>query len=155
MSKVIQLDREELVAFIKATVDKMEYDLGSKLALNTELDDLSGKSIDCSGYARLLVYHCTDGETIMPDGSFNQNEWCKTQGFKRTEYKNASLSDDRLRIAFIRPPSHNRHVWLIINGMTIESFGGHGPGRRVWNSNVLKSNVDDCYVLTDPLNQPA
>ncbi len=151
--KVIKVDREELVRFIKATVDKMKYGLGDKIDLSTPYDKLPGDSIDCSGYVRLAVYKITHGEVKMKDGSANQNDWCRDQGFKKTDYTNAALSDDRIRIAFIRPPSSKRHVWMIVNGKTIESCGGHGPTRRDWNTKVLIENVTDCYVLTDPMNQ--
>ena len=151
--KTLELDREELVKFINASVDKMSYKLGAKLPLHIDYDDLVGKEIDCSGYARVLMHAISHGKIIMPDGSFNQNSWCRSQGLKRTDYDNASLPDDRLRIAFIRPPDKNRHVWYIINGQTIESCGGYGPHRRSWNSSVLMKNVDDCYVVTDPMNK--
>ncbi len=153
--KVIIVDREELVKFIKATEDKMKYGLGDKIDLSTPYDKLPGDSIDCSGYVRLAIYKITHGKIKMKDGSANQNDWCRDNDFKKTDYSNASLSDDRIRIAFIRPPSSKRHVWLIVNGKTIESCGGHGPTRRDWDEKVLKINVTDCYVLTDPMNKAA
>lgn len=151
MSKVIKCDRNALVQFIKETVDKKKYLMGAKVPLHMNSDEWD--TIDCSGYARLLIYKITDGDIIMPDGSFYQNAWCKNQGFKRTPYLSTALKDDRLRIAFIPPKYDNRHVWLIINGMTAESWGGHGPGRRPWNSQPLRKYVSDCYVLTNPLNK--
>jgi hypothetical protein len=74
------------------------------------------------------------------------------QGKPSYDEGNAGLEDGRLRIAFIATkPGHVGHVWLILNGKTIESWGGHGPGRRSWNVKALRERVTSCYVLTNPL----
>jgi len=153
--KVIEVDREELVSFIKHTCDKMKYGLGDKIDLNTPYEKMPGDSIDCSGYVRLAIFKITNGKVKMKDGSANQNNWCAKQGFKKVPYDHAALMDDRIRIAFIRPPNKKRHVWLIVNEWTVESCGGHGPTRREWDTKVLLHNVTDCYVLTDPMNKAA
>ena len=112
------------------------------------------KLSDCSGFVRwLLPLICTEHIDI-PDGSVHQRLWCAKQGFKLTSYKtSAPLKDGRLRIAFIRPKGRKvGHVWLVLNGHTMESYGGHGIGRRLYSEGVLMRRVSDCFVLTDPLD---
>jgi hypothetical protein len=96
----------------------------------------------------------------MPLGSWNQEEWCEDQGFKQTDYlQHAKLHDNRLRIAFAHATDKmpTRHVWLIYNGKTYESYGGHGVDSRAWNAKIDKGRssldqiVSTCFVLTDPL----
>jgi hypothetical protein len=113
------------------------------------------KASDCSGFVRwILAYAVTMKHAlILPMGSYYQNDWCKSQGFKLSKYSDvAGLNDNRLRIAFIKPDSdHHGHVWLILNGRTMECYGGVGVGRRKWDCGVLFRGVDSCYVLTDPM----
>lgn len=42
---------------------------------------------------------------------------------------------------------------LILTGIitNCKLFGGHGVGRRPWDTKVLMDNVSDCYVLTDKI----
>ncbi len=155
--KTIPVDRAELVRLMKLSfsfasraVTYIKYLLGGKLRMGS--DPPSANAVDCSGYVRWLIYGATHGQTLMPDGSWYQQEWCKSQGFKRTDYGHCILHDSRLRIAFINPRAGKvGHVWVIINGQTIESYGGHGAGRRAWDTPALINNVSACYVLTDVL----
>lgn len=137
-------------SFTNRAITYIKYLLGGKLRMGS--DPPSANVVDCSGYARWLIHGATHGKVLMPDGSWYQQEWCKAQGFKRTDYNHCALSDSRLRIAFINTkPGKVGHVWLVINGQTIESYGGHGAGRRPWDAPVLKNGVNACYVLTDVL----
>jgi len=146
----IKVDRNLLIALINKTMDgHCHYELGGK-APSLDADSLSIEGIDCSGYVRWLL-HRISGITI-PDGSWTQRKWCQDQGFKSVKYGagNAGQKDNILRIAFMDPiPGESGHVWLIINGQTIESFGGHGPGRRDWNEGILMRSVDYCFVLSE------
>jgi cell wall-associated NlpC family hydrolase len=154
----IPIDRAELVRLMKSCfsfkdrlLTYIKYRLGAKARMAAvPVEDF--RSIDCSGFVRWLVYNSTHGEVLMPDGSWHQQEWVKSQGFKRTDYKYAGLNDSRVRIAFINTKGKKvGHVWLIVNSQTIESYSGRGAGRRPWNTPVLLKNVDACYVLSDPI----
>jgi hypothetical protein len=149
--KIISVIRDRLVERIKAAFACVKYEMGAKPHLGS-LPCADFTTSDCSGFVRWLIYAATDGKVTMPLGSWTQRKWCQEQGFKQTCYANCGLMDSRLRIAFMDPEcSEAGHVWLIINGQTIECYGGHGAGRRPWNTNVLRKNVDYCFVLTDPL----
>ena len=138
---------------MNACFGKVKYKLGAKAGLHaTPGEDFT--KIDCSGFVRWLLFQCGNGFAAIPDGSWNQWEWCKREGFKESTYdKNgAGLCDSRLRIAFIRAkPGSSGHIWLIINGQTIESYSPVGVKRRPWNYKTLKNNVAAVYVLTEPL----
>lgn len=126
----------------------IHYSLGAKAPhLNCSPSEIT--AIDCSGFVRYLIYQLT-GMTIR-DGSYNQHDWCIAQRLPQAEYDDdASSSDCILRIAFIVPSRqhHIGHVWLILNGMTLESHGHtKGPDRRPWSTRVLLDDVDACYEL--------
>jgi len=147
--KTIPVDRTRLVEALESCENRVTYNLGAKVPLDAEPGAI--KKIDCSGWARWLVHFITHGETTMPDGSQNQLAWCRESNFKLTEFGNCALTDGRLRICFMRAkPGGHGHVWLCINGRTIESYGGHGVGRRKWDT--LKRSVCATYVLTEPLS---
>lgn len=133
---------------------KHRYKMGAKPRLGAKPE--SFVQTDCAGFVRWLLYACTNPKAKLDMGSWYQNQWCAKQNFKDAVYREvAGLKDSRLRIAFIAPGSMGKgsdgHVWLIINGQTIESYGGKGPGRRPWNNKTLLDNVTSCYVLTDVL----
>jgi hypothetical protein len=147
----IKINRAKLVELIKASEGKVKYRLGAK----PHMDAVPGKPgflvCDCSGYVRWLLYNL--GVKDFPDGSWYQRAWCDSHNFKRTAYEHAVLKDDRLRIAFIDGGNGKvGHVWLVINGKTIESCGGRGTCRRPWDAKTLKTKVDHCYVLTNLLS---
>jgi cell wall-associated NlpC family hydrolase len=125
------------------------YKLGAKApTLGCDSHDI--KRIDCSGFVRYIIYRITSGMVKLPDGSWRQHEWCSDQGFKLVRYNEvAFLHDGRLRIAFKNADGGVGHTWLILNGETIEAYGGQGVGRRPWDTLKLKKLVDACYVLTD------
>lgn len=146
--KTIPVNKPVLVDFMNKCLNKISYELGAKARFGAKpLRDFT--KIDCSGFVRWLI-HMASG-VRMPDGSWNQRVWCQKQGFKQNPYKSvAGLKDNRLRIAFIDPTKgKSGHVWLIINGKTIESYGGHGVGRRRWNSLGLYLKAKYCFTLTD------
>lgn len=151
--KTIPINRARLIERMVAAFTCVKYRLGAKPRLGT-LPGVSFTESDCSGFVRWLIYAASIGKVKMPTGSVLQREWCEENGFKRTDYNlHARLEDSRLRVAFINPGGGKvGHVWLVINGQTIESYGGHGAGRRPWNDPVLVRNVDHCFVLTDRLH---
>ena len=146
--KTIDIDRQELVdATVEARRKGVGYKLGAK-AQDINSIPGPGKSIDCSGWMRILLRRAAN--TIIPDGSWLQREWCERQGFKRSTYdqNGAGLKDGRVRIAFIRPKGERAgHVWALWMGKTFESYYRNGPGNRAWDTKTLKSRATDCYVL--------
>lgn len=165
--KTIKVDRELLVTLIKKTCDgHIPYKMGGK-ALSLDCDssvlgeDVHGvmRGIDCSGFVRYILHRISNVD--MPDGSWNQRDWCQKQGFKVCPYSDCAKKDDILRIAFLNKENDDAgHVWLIISGMTIESHGRSkvngvwqdGPSRRPWNWKSLKSKVDFCFEMTLPMS---
>lgn len=143
------LDPEKLRQYLSICMARgIGYKLGAKA------DDLAGEPpdydcIDCSGWVRAAVAVASNGQTILPDGSVNQNDWCSGQGLKRSTFAACRLQDGLTRIAFIRPSLSHAigHVYLARNGRTLESWGGHGPGSRLVTTHVLSAETTDVYVL--------
>lgn len=143
------LDPEKLRQYLAVCMAR-----GIGYALGAKADDLAGEppdyeNIDCSGWVRAAIAVATQGQTILPDGSVNQNDWCAAQGLKRSTFAACRLQDGLTRIAFIRPSAAHAigHVYLARNGRTLESWGGHGPGSRLLTTHVLSAETTDAYVL--------
>jgi len=152
---VIEVKGHLLLDAFAACLGKVKYHLGAKPTIGGVPGYDFTKS-DCSGFVRwILAYSVSVSKSlVLPMGSFHQHEWCKSGGFKSVIYKDvAKLNDSRLRIAFIAPDEgHHGHVWLILNGRTMECYFDYGVGRRKWDCDILLHGVDACYVLTDPLH---
>lgn len=109
-----------------------KYKLGAKASsIDAQFADI--RAIDCSGFTRLIVRRC--GGPVIPDGSAMQLNWLVDNHFKPSSVEYAKLHDDILRM-FVLPQQPGkgvgRHVGFVLNGMTYESYGGHGPGSRPW-----------------------
>lgn len=143
------LDPERLRRYLASCqAHGVGYELGAKA------DDLEAvppdyTAIDCSGWVRAAVAVATEGQTILPDGSVVQNDWCAAQGLKRSTWAACRLQDGLTRIAFIRPNRFRTvgHVYLCRLGRTLESWGGHGPGSRSVTTHILSAETTDVYVL--------
>lgn len=148
----IELDRPLLIELMKKTMGgRVRYRLGAK-APTLDCDSSIIHEIDCSGYVRYLIHRATHGRVTMPDGSFIQRDWCKSEGFRKCDYADCAKLDSVLRIGFITPTKHEAgHVWMICSGQTIESRGGKGPSRRPWHTRVLTRDVAACYILTESM----
>jgi cell wall-associated NlpC family hydrolase len=151
----IPVDRAELVRLMKLCfsfrtyVSTIKYLLGAKPRMGA-IPGAGFSKADCSGFVRWLIHGATHSEVTMPDGSWHQQQWAIKKRFRKVPYDHCGLHDSRLRIAFIRAKRGKvGHVWLTINGMTIESCGGRGATRRPWDTPALLHNVDSCYVLTE------
>jgi len=134
------------VRLLLSTEKEMEgiaYKLDGKVPLSEPIEQID--NIDCSAFVRYVLYHATFKRTILPDGSWNQEQWCKESGLPRETYANTMLCDGAVRIAFLY--GKIRHVWLVLDGLTLESYGGHGPGRRAWNHSHL-IHAGACFRLT-------
>ena len=125
-------------------------------------------AIDCSGYVRTLLDYASGGATDhIPDGSWMEDQWFALTGFAPTEYANGALSDGHLRVAIHHPSGRGGdpvgHIWLVANGHTMESYGGHGPGERPWNHPwflrqrrpLLCASVKDCHGDHATYERPA
>ena len=150
------------------------YGLGSKARnLDAPIDetfqfapgqDCAPKSIDCSGMKRLLLRRCS-GENgtgvLCPDGSFTQNEWMASTGFKH-DIIPAPFSPDYLQNlnpryvydCYCKTGSRGErigHTWLLVNingkWWSLESHGGHGPDMRPWDTPILAQIVTDIYPI--------
>ena len=144
---LIIIDGIHLFGLCRKLMDgHIHYGFGSKTALSSRPEDIT--SIDCSGFVRYLMYQASSAALRMPDGSVVQNEWCGHQQLPLVNYRDAARHDQLIRIAFL-PPHHGHagHVWLIHQGRTLESHGGKGPDRRIWNTPVLIGGVTQCYEL--------
>ena len=143
------IDPEKLRQYLSVCMARgIGYKLGAKA------DDLAGEPpdydhIDCSGWVRAAVAVASHGQTILPDGSVNQNDWCAGQGLKRSTFAACRLQDGLTRIAFIRPSLKHAigHVYLARNGRTLESWGGHGLGSRLVSTHILSAETTDAFVL--------
>ena len=143
--------------FDKQVLQGIKYRLGGKApSLNSSPPALES-GIDCSGIVRLLLFQSTDGALKIPDGSWNQKDWCQ-ENLEKVPYSRAlSPEQNELFIAFITPRVNGAgkigHVWLIAQrdgdkmGETMESYGGHGIGSRNANTGVLTRLVSACYRI--------
>jgi len=147
--KTIAVDRVELIRCMNAC-NGVKYHLGSKPAFN-ETPMVDFKTSDCSGYVRWLLYQTTGGEVELPAGSWYQEEWARDLPLKATGFTNCGLRDNRIRLCFLQANAgEERHVWLCVNGQTIECCGGRGVCRRPWNT-LQQRGAIHTYVLTDPM----
>lgn len=147
--KTLLVDGNLLCLILSKLINQgVRYDYGSK-AWRSIVQTSDIDLIDCSGLVNFLLRR-TANELNCGYSSAEQWQWCEDSGFKKTDYRlHAQLLDRRLRIAFMSHPS--RHVWLILNGKTLESHTTGGVNRRRWNTPILLAGVEACYVLTDPL----
>ena len=148
----LAMDPDKVVAQTQYLIDQgVTYKMGAK-AEPLGVDESTIEQLDCSGFARLVVFHATKaaGEAVeMPDGSANQHAWCDQQGFKVSDFDAGHLQDNAIRIAFLSPADGGGvgHVMLIVNGLTCESHGSKGADRRAWGSSGFMQKCS-VYVLT-------
>ena len=145
----LPLDPERLSRYLGTCLAQgVGYELGGK-AHDLRAIPPDYHAIDCSGWVRAAVAVATEGRVTMPDGSVVQNDWCVSRGLKRSDFAGACLRDGLTRIGFIRAGGFHPvgHVYLVQNGRTLESFGGHGPGSRPVTTHVLSAETTDVYVL--------
>ena len=145
----LPLDPERLSRYLGTCLAHgVGYELGGK-AHDLRAIPPDYHAIDCSGWVRAAVAVATEGRVTMQDGSIVQNDWCVSRGLKRSDFAGACLRDGLTRIGFIRAGGFHPvgHVYLVQNGRTLESFGGHGPGSRPVTTHVLSAETTDVYVL--------
>lgn len=127
---------------------KVFYDFGGKFKDITDFTPAE-KGVDCSGFIRWFLYHASNGAVLFPDGSVNQNEWCKHLKLPRFTYGIAALNRTGAAFICFKPPTKGKagHVWIIRNGRTIESYGGKGIGSRSALTHILLLRCRDCYRI--------
>jgi cell wall-associated NlpC family hydrolase len=147
MFAALNIDPKVLKTLYRLTVGK-KYRLGAKPKPGAH--PTQWKYTDCSGYVRWLVAQATNQEVILPLGSVLQYDWFRRRGYLQVPYSDCIRRDNAIRIAFIKPrPGSYGHVWLVLNGSTIESYAGVGVGSRAWNTPPL-DKADSCFILTPP-----
>jgi len=126
---------------------RVTYKLGAKCKFNA-VPGRDFTAIDCSGFVRECVRRGTNLGDTFPDGSVNQHDWVKAQGFATDTINGGMQQDGAVRIAFL-PPTPTReigHVVLIHNGKTLESHSKVGPDSRDWDGTGWQAETV-VYVL--------
>lgn len=112
-------------------------------------------ALDCSGFMRELWYYASNRQ-VIPDGSANQREWARGRVGREilrehpgSLYSKACKNRGALLLCFIDAVDrvHAGHVWMVLGGYTMECYGGHGVGRRLWNTPVLTREVSSVFVV--------
>ena len=151
----LPVDIGKFIAFKQACYDAhVAYGFGAK-----DPNPGSGKidfwEIDCSGFVRTLLMYAAGGAfNDFPDGSYTQGEWLAAKGFKPTAASNGGNTDGYLRCYVHHPDTLDEtgHIWLTVNGHSVESHGGGGPSERPWNAMLHSGHTLDAlasvgYVL--------
>ncbi|WP_019565575.1 N-acetylmuramoyl-L-alanine amidase [Agrobacterium sp. 10MFCol1.1] len=134
----IAFDMSKALSFLNACMNskpRVVYGYGAKIRAG-EVPGRDFISVDCSGLVRELVRRATDLNGKFPDGSFIQHEWVRDRHFKQLDRSEGKLTDGVVRIAFMKPndsPNGIGHVAIVHDGYTLESHGGVGPNRRIWD----------------------
>lgn len=113
------------------------YKLGAKWPLGADSSACRGTPVDCSGFVRWILDRCG---VRLPDGS--QQQWAYVRdvlGWREVPYRDLIYAKDdpsRLFIAFKRATqSGHGHVWLIVEGKSIESASNiGGVGSVPWDA---------------------
>lgn len=115
---------------------------------------LDTSAIDCSGFARWLLYHATRGALLLPDGSCLEDHALALDAFKSTDPANCALHDGHVRVCIHLADDKDGtgHIWIVINGVTYELHGGRGVSSRAYNVMLssgyrLDELATHCYVL--------
>ena len=132
----------------------VSYEMNAK-ASPLDLDPAKIKKLDCSGFVQYVLYNATSKSAFLKSGSWYQNQWCIAQKLEKVAYSTANQSDGWLRLGYFPAPKKGQygHIWLILDGRTLESHGGKGPNSRAWDTNVLKNSVTACYKVAQVFTQ--
>lgn len=93
---------------------------------------------------------------IIPEGSYYQQEWARQRigneilrEHPASLYAKACRNRGALLLCFINAIDrvHAGHVFMVYQGFSIECYGGHGVGRRVWDTPVLTREVSAVFVV--------
>ena len=145
LAKNMPIDIAQLLSFLNACTSsqpRVGYMLGAKIPSDASKPGNPAPpgftAVDCSGFVRAALRRSTNTKAInFPDGSVVQHDWVKAQGYEISDVDDGEATDGVIRIAFLAPSDSDHgvgHVVLIHGGSTMESHGGVGPDRRVWNT---------------------
>lgn len=153
---ITPVDLDKILRVFSAQVlQGIKYRLGGKAPSLSAAPAQLESGIDCSGLVRLLMFQA--GGVVMPDGSWNQRDWCE-KNLQEVPYSQAvTAKPGELYIAFITPNQNGAgsigHVWFCTQrdgdaiAETLESYGGHGIGSRPANTAVLVRLVSKCFKV--------
>lgn len=141
------IDYDRLTEYLRACeAHGVTYGFGSKCpeAHIGKLPIVYGE-IDCSGFFRTAICYATNEELTPPDGSYTQGDWLSAKGYKATKPEYCGLQDGHVRVCVHHPDDLDGtgHIWIVRNGVTTESYGGHGPGSRAWNVRLSSGHTLD------------
>jgi hypothetical protein len=144
-------DAQQFLRDCETSNPRVTYGLGAKVPFHGAVPGRDFKRVDCSGFVREAIWRATNPHVNFPDGSVVQHDWVRNKGFQHATVADGKLSDNHVRIAFLRPqdappPHHIGHVVLLSGGKTIESHGGVGPDSRPWTGQGWQANTF-VYVL--------
>lgn len=147
MHESLDLDPNDIPIFT-GKMKGCKYKLGAKAPFTAQLADI--KEIDCSGFVRLLIHKGCG--VVIPDGSFNQGSWFESNHFKVSDTASCKLKDGILRLLWMTPKQGGGigHIAFCLNGNTYESYGGHGPGSRMFTGLSKFQKVAKVFVLAYP-----
>lgn len=112
-------------------------------------------ALDCSGFMREAWYYASNRQ-VIPEGSANQKDWARNRigreilrEWPGAMYAKACKNRGALLLCIIDAVDrvHSGHVFMVLNGFSIECYGGHGVGRRLWNTPVLVREVSTVFVV--------
>lgn len=140
--------------FTRLVFHQIRYKFGGKAGLSWDSSDPRLKrGIDCSGFTRYALAKATGGKLVVPDGSMNQKRWCQDAWLhelaRYSDVKHAE-ADNRLFICFLSPRLGGvipGHVWFVLRGRTLESYGRRGIGSRPWDTKALLKRCNAAYEL--------
>ena len=127
---------------------RVKYGFGKKVSPHGATPGTGFTRVDCSGFVRETIWRAA-AHFNFPDGSVVQHEWIRNKGFQRVDRTDALLTDDKVRIVFLRQqdsPSGVGHVALVHKAKTLESHGSHGPNSRAWTDEGWQAKAF-VYVL--------
>ncbi len=157
VSPTLKLDMSRVRAFLQAcetSTPRVTYGLGKKVPFLGAVPGRDFTKVDCSGFIREALRLATTPPMAFPDGSVNQHDWIRAQGFAKSTVSAALQSDSLVRIAFLRPQdtsSHIGHVVLVAGAKTLESHGGVGPDSRTWTGAGWQAST---FTFLPPIRPP-
>ena len=113
--------------------------------------------LDCSGFAQEAFYLAAN--LRLPEGSWQIRDYLALSAQKANHlvervhrgdlYSKACQNRGAVLCCTIDPVQgvHSGQIWFVVDGWTCESYGGHGVGRRLWNTPVLVREVNWIFVL--------
>jgi hypothetical protein len=138
VARTLAIDVSQAEAFLSACENanpRVRYGLGAKAPFHGATPGKDFRAIDCSGFVRELIWRSTNPHLNFPDGSVNQHDWVRAQGFQPQTVQDAGKQDGAVRIGFLRPQDSAEkigHVVIVHSAATLESHGGVGPDSRSW-----------------------